>query len=240
MSYVYPYSYDYARRNKEMEKWQESHEANIACKNTIEKAINLYTNKMKLLDSTAKVVREQFGYDRINWVLANTIQHHKEDDGFSPENKEWAKRFFFDRNKKNDRTAEFVVDMPPAVLNGFVDQARRDYNALNLFDHTHCLPDDHEQDYTGKVVVINPKMLKDEYKSPDDQLFVPTHGNGCRPHAIGRSVFGHFLKDGESNCYWRQDIIGVLDEKSLPEWAAQKLDELNPPDESHDSGMSMT
>jgi len=241
--YVYPYGMDYAKRNNELGAWHESHALNIQCKDTIERAIALHTDPMKLLDGAANVVREQFGYDRLNWVLANTIQHSNDYPGFSLENHEWAKKFFFDRNKKDDHTLDFVINVQEEYLNGFVNQARQEYKALNLFDHTHCLPDKHDQDLTGKVVVINPEMLDDKYKSPDWQLFVPTHGNGCRPHAIGRSVSGHFLKDGENNTYWRQDIIGVLDEKHLPEWAKEKLAEHEQPDESpeesEDAGMTM-
>lgn len=241
--YVYEYSLDYAKRNNELEQWSINHALNIKCKDTIEKAIALHTDPMNLLDGASTVVREKFGYDRLNWVLANTIQHNKNADGFSFENKEWSKKFFFDRSKSKDRTKDFIVKVRPEVLERFVNQARQEYKALNLFDHTHCLPDDHEQNYEGKVVVISPQMLEDEYKSPDYQLFVPTHGNGCRPHAIGRSVSGQFLKDGESNTYWRQDIIGILDEKYLPDWAKEKLAEHEQsdesPDESEDAGMSM-
>lgn len=241
--YVYRYNFDYAKRNNELAQWQESHLLNIECKNAIEKAIALHTDPANLLDGASKVVREKYGYDRLDWVLANTIQHNNNNDGFSDENKEWAKKFYFDRIKSNDRTTEFAVDVPPEYLNEFVNQARKEYKALNLFDHTHCLPNDHEQDYTGKVVVISPTMLNDEYKSPDWQLFVPSHGNGCRPNAIGRSVSGHFLKDGDYQTYWRQDIIGVLDEKHLPDWAKDRLLEQEHPDESpeetEDAGMTM-
>ena len=49
---------------------------------------------------------------------------------------------------------------------------------------------------------------------------------------------GCFLKDGEKAYYNRDDILGVLKEEFLPEWAAEKLDELeNPAEES--AGMTM-
>ena len=241
--YVYPYDRDYAKRNNELGAWHESHALNIECKNAIEKTISLHTDPMNLTDGAAMVVREKFGYDRLNHVLANTVQQSYHHPGFSRENHEWAKKFFINRNKKDDHTLDFVINTPEEHLDRFINQVRRDYTALNLFDHTHCLPNDHEQNYEGKVVVINPQMLDDEYKSPDWQLFYAAHGNGCRPHAIGRSVSGHFLKDGENNTYWRQDIIGVLDEKHLPDWAKEKLAaKENPeesPDESEDAGMTM-
>ena len=241
--YVYPYSKKEAEQNNELGQWLGSHKLNIECKNAIEKALLLSLNTDDSIENMVKAVRDQFGYDRLNWVFANTVQHQIGSDNVSIDNKEWSKKFFFDRSKTDDHTLDFVIDMPTAILDGFVNQARQDYDALNLFDHTHCLPDKHEQDLTGKVVVISPEMLDEEYKSPDFQLFVSTDGNGCKPNAIGRSVSGHFLKDGESGNFWRQDIIGILDEQYLPEWAKEQLAEQQQPDEapyeSEDAGMTM-
>ena len=56
-------------------------------------------------------------------------------------------------------------------------------------------------------------------------MFLPSHGNGCRPNAIGRSIFGKFLIDGEQARYWRQDFIGVLKPEHLPAWAVEKMAE---------------
>ena len=89
------------------------------------------------------------------------------------------------------------------------------------------------------MVVINPYIFKDEYKTPEDQLFLAESGFGCRPDSRGRKVFGQFLKDGEKTHYQRSDIVGILKDEYLPEWAKEKLDELTPLNEDESEGMTM-
>ena len=109
-----------------------------------------------------------------------------------------------------------------------------------MFDHTHCLSEKDEQlDYTGKVVVVTPRYFKEKYLTPDDQLFLATSGFGCRPNARGQKVFGKFLKDGDSTHYQRSDIIGILKDEHLPEWAREKLAEMSEPDEGQTEGITM-
>ncbi|MEG3006729.1 MAG: DUF3849 domain-containing protein, partial [Oscillospiraceae bacterium] len=172
-----------------------------------------------------KPVIAEFGYDRVNFVLANTLQQLRADGRFSRDNKEWAKGFFIPENKASNRNYEFTVTSHPAVLDGFVNQARKEYDCLKLWNHTHCNDKTH-LDYTGKVMVLNPKCLKDEYKSPKDQLVLCEHGFGCSPTASGRKVYGRFLSDGERCQYDRSDFIGELKEECMPDWAKEKLMEM--------------
>ena len=46
------------------------------------------------------------------------------------------------------------------------------------------------------------------------------------PHAIGRSIRSTCLGDGEQTRWNRTDFIGVLREEFLPDWAKEKLAEL--------------
>ena len=77
-----------------------------------------------------------------------------------------------------------------------------------------------------KEVILILKLLS-------ERLFLPVHiryahdGFGCSPHAIGRSVRCTCLSDGEMTRWNRNEFIGVLDDKFLPEWAKPKLAELN-------------
>lgn len=66
-------------------------------------------------------------------------------------------------------------------------------------------------------MVLNPKCLKDEYKTPRDQLVLCENGFGCSPTASGRKVFGRFLSDGEKYQYDRSDFIGELKAELLPD-----------------------
>ena len=51
-------------------------------------------------------------------------------------------------------------------------------------------------------------------------------GFGCEPHSSGRAVFATCLSDGETARWNREDFTGVLDDKFLPDWAREKLEEM--------------
>ena len=98
------------------------HETKVACKNAIEKAIAEKFDGYRLPKDTAEAVIQEYGFERVSYVLANSVMHKRQDGRFSPENKEWAKAIEPYAMVKN---ADMVVDSPPAVLNGFINQTRR-------------------------------------------------------------------------------------------------------------------
>ena len=115
------------------------------------------------------------------------------------------------------------------MLDGFVSLYRKAVQALNLFGAEHCVGDRAEQDFTGKVLVLSPDTLKESCWSQADQLWYARSGFGCEPHSSGRAVFATCLSDGETARWNREDFIGVLNEKCLPDWAREKLMELTAP-----------
>lgn len=237
MRAIYRYSREEAVRCNEEDLWRESYEENCNCARAIEKAIQRDFDGMHLGNGCAKSVIQQYGYDRVMWVLANTLQEKQSDGRFSHENKKWGNSFYI---PKDDVCLDYCVENHPAVLDGFVSMVRQEWKELGLFDSAHCYAEnDKSMNYSGKVVVINPQYLKDEYKTPEDQLFLATGGFGCSPHARGRKVFGQFLKDGEQACYYREDIIGVLKEEHLPEWAKDKIQERHETEEEQAGGIVM-
>lgn len=150
--------------------------------------------------------------------------------------------FPFDGDTKLDMgnlQRDYCVDHEPALVNAFTNRVRKALQDLGLFDSSHCEPEqDGQLDYEGKVLVLKSHVLKDQYKTPDNQLFFAESGFGCAPNARGRKVYGRFLKDGEETHFNRQEFIGILKDEHLPEWAVEKLRELYPPEEE-DSGMTM-
>ena len=98
------------------------HETKVACKNAIEKAIAEKFDGYRLPKDTAEAVIQEYGSERVSYVLANSVMHKRQDGRFSPENKEWAKAIEPYAMVKN---ADMVVDSHPAVLNGFINQTRR-------------------------------------------------------------------------------------------------------------------
>ena len=221
---LYRYSLEEALRWNEQDLWRESHKENCSCARAIEEAIKNGYHDNRLDGDIAKAVIERFGYDRVNWVLANTVRENLQDGRFSEDNKKWARAFHIPRDENR---WHFAVSAHPGLTNLFIDQARQAWQELGLFDSSHCESEqDGEIDYTGKVVAIRPDILKDQYKTPDDQLFFATGGFGCHPNSRGRKVYGHFLKDGEETYYQRSELIGAVKDEPLPEWAKQKLSEM--------------
>lgn len=221
-TYLYPYSRKEAVSRNELELWQECHDANVGCRKAIEAAIMQDHDGSTLAASCAQSVIGEYGYKRVQFVLAATVRHAADDKRFSSETQAWARQTYVPA----DHIADISVANPSAAVNSFIDQYRLAYQALGMFDHTHCAADTNELDFTGKVLVLSPDILKESCWRPEDQLWYAHDGFGCRPHASGRSIRSTCLSDGEMTRWNRADFVGVLKDKFLPEWARERLQEL--------------
>lgn len=127
---VYPYPLDYAVENGELEQYHLSRKANIACKDAIEQAIAEHYADNSLNTATAvQQVADAFGYDRMLYVLAVTVQHKSWDGRFSDSNKAWAASIpvMEDRTDGSaDRNVYYVVDRAhPGLTDLFLRGARK-------------------------------------------------------------------------------------------------------------------
>lgn len=234
-AYLYLGSLSEARKNNELDDWRMSHKQNILCKEAVEGAIRKGFDGMHLDQDCARSVIEEYGFKRVGWVLAATLQQKKEDGRFSPQNKEWAASTFI---PQSDRNHDFTVQSHPAVLDGFVNQFRKEQAQLQMFDRIHCTTMT-GQELEGKVLVMSPYTLKESYWAPENQLWLAGGGFGCSPTAAGRAVYATCLGDGEHTRWNREDFIGILDEKYLPAWAQSKLAELRPEQQEQTAGPIM-
>lgn len=227
MSSLYPFSLGQAIKNQESSLWQESHREDMRCMNAIEQAIKDNFADNLLNPAGAKSVIVEFGFPRVKWVLANTVQRLEHDGRFSMANKEWAKETYIpeDKLKGVDMKADLVARSHPALLDGFINQVRREFQEQGMFDETHC-ESLSGANLTGQVAVLKLSALKLPYQKPEYQLFIPDGGFGCSPTANGRSVYGVFLKDGERGSFYRQDFVGLLKPEHLPEWGQERLSEM--------------
>ena len=105
---------------REQEKLE--HGVRVECKDAIEKAIAEKFDGYTLPRDTAEGVIRQYGKERVEIVLANTIMHLSHEGRFSPNNKEWAKSLV---PSADWQTRDYIVTSHPAVLDGFTNQARR-------------------------------------------------------------------------------------------------------------------
>ena len=128
---VYKYPAAYAREHDELEQYRASYKANVACKNAIETAIRDNYRDNCLGKEAVKQVVDQFGYERMFYVLANTAQRKDFDGRISHDNKDWAKTIHVSEDKNyfgEDRCSSFEVDaVNPGLTDIFINQARREY-----------------------------------------------------------------------------------------------------------------
>ena len=128
---VYKYPAAYARENNELEQYRASYKANVACKNAIETAIRDNYRDNCLGKEAVKQVADQFGYERMFYVLANTVQRKDFDGRISRDNKDWAKTIYVFEDQNyfgEDRRSSFEVDsVNPGLTDIFINQARREY-----------------------------------------------------------------------------------------------------------------
>lgn len=224
---LYTWSQKDAIAYDELDQWRESYKENCDCARAIERVINEnYRNNV--LEDCADEIIDRYGFDRVNFVLANTVQQKMDDGRISPENKKWARGQHI---PNDDVRWHFTVESHPGLTDLFVSQTRAAWQKLGLFDDSHCISEkDGEIDYKGKVLVLKPTVLKDDCRTPDNQLFYASGGFGCAPNSRGRKVFGRFLNDSEETHFYRGDFLGAIKDECLPEWAAEKLSEM--PDET--------
>ena len=126
---VYRQNAAYAREHGELEQYRVSHQTNIACKEAIEQAVYQNYDGKRLFDGMAAKVMQQFGTERVMYVLANTVQQKEWDGRFNFYNKEWAKTVDIPPNPDSfgfERNSEFVVDSHAGLTDLFVSQARRE------------------------------------------------------------------------------------------------------------------
>ena len=179
---------------------------------------------MHLGADCAKSVIDQYGYKRVGFVLANTLQEQSYDGRYHETNKQWSRSVFVPEDGGHRHT--FLINSHPAVLDGFVSEYRAELAKLHLFGAEHCEPNSGEQDFTGRVLILSPDTLRESYWQPENQLWLALSGFGCRPHARGRSVLCTCLGDGETTRWNRSEFVGIIRDECIPDWAAEKLAEL--------------
>lgn len=120
---VYREYANYAYEAGEMDAYRASRDANMACRDAIEAAISAnYGNNRLASESAVESVLEQFSPERVEYVLANSIQQKEHDGRIHHSLKEWAK----DIQVCPDHAQYCIVDkVNPGLLSLFVTEFNR-------------------------------------------------------------------------------------------------------------------
>lgn len=119
---VYPHTLAHAMEDGAVDEYLDSRKLNMDCKRGIEKAIADNFDGMHLKEESIKPVIEEFGQERVAFILANTIQELSYDGRFSRERKMWAESISIEENISHgmNMNQDYVLSSHPAVLDGFV------------------------------------------------------------------------------------------------------------------------
>lgn len=117
---VYRETANYAYEAGELDAYRTSRDANMACKEAIEAAISENYVDYRLSTRVAvETVLEQFPEERVQYVLANTVQHNLHDGRYHAENKDWAGRISVCEENSD---AFIVSQVHPGLVNLFINQ----------------------------------------------------------------------------------------------------------------------
>ena len=125
---VYGHTLEYAMEHGEVDQYMDSRKLDRECKKAVEETIRQNFDGMHLKHDIVKPLAEQYGSERMAFVLANTLQQESWDGRFSRDNKTWAAEFYIPENivRGMDMNRELIVSSHPAVLDGFIAMFRRE------------------------------------------------------------------------------------------------------------------
>ena len=111
-----------------------------------------------------------------------------------------------------------------------IEEVKTDRNKITVplkpFTLEHCIPNDSGQNLENTVVVIRIERLRPEYRTADKQLVLVTGGFGAHANARGRAVYTISLYSGKESRWNREDIFGVVKPECMPEWAKERLKQI--------------
>ena len=89
------------------------------------------------------------------------------------------------------------------------------------------VPIGYDDDLKGKVIVIRVDVLKKEYRRATRQYQLCTGGFGASPRSRGSACYCINIYNGKASRFERRDVLGIVDEKQMPDWVCEKLESMN-------------
>ena len=109
----------------------------------------------------------------------------------------------------------------------FKEQLKKLDIPITVITEADCIPDHYSKDINGKVIAIDPKVLKPEFQRADRQLYLVTGGFGASANSRGSAVFCTNLHTGKNTRFERMDVMGEVKPECMPGWAKEKIDAMN-------------
>lgn len=119
----------------------------------------------------------------------------------------FAERVKNEAEKVMDEKSKITVDMTPIT--------KEDCQVLEADDRI-----------KNKVVVIRADVFKPEYQISTKQLQLCTGGFGAEPNSRGSACFCTNIYSGKESRFERSDVLGIIEKDDLPDWAKERLDDV--------------
>ena len=119
----------------------------------------------------------------------------------------FAERVKNEAEKVIDEKSKITVDMTPITKDG-------------------CQVLEADDRIKNKVVVIRADVFKPEYQISTKQLQLCTGGFGAEPNSRGSACFCTNIYSGKEARFERSDVLGIIEKDDLPDWAKERLDEV--------------
>ena len=105
----------------------------------------------------------------------------------------------------------------------FKEQVKKLDIPITVITEADCIPDHYSKDINGRVIAIDPKVLKPEFQRADRQLYLVTGGFGASANSRGSAVFCTNLHTGKNTRFERMDVMGEVKPECMPDWAKEKI-----------------
>lgn len=111
-----------ARKELSIDLYLDSKQWNLACKTAIEYILD--RNRTTNLKQAVKELLDDFGEDRVVFMIANTVQYYTYEDCFSKENEKWAGEIDIPENFNRgiDINSRYIIDGDVSILNEVVNE----------------------------------------------------------------------------------------------------------------------
>lgn len=119
----------------------------------------------------------------------------------------FAERVKNEAERVMDEKSKITVDMTPITKEG-------------------CQVLEADDSIKNKVVVIRADVFKPEYQISTKQLQLCTGGFGAEPNSRGSACFCTNIYSGKESRFERSDVLGIIEKDELPDWAKERLDEV--------------
>ncbi|MCD8214413.1 MAG: DUF3849 domain-containing protein [Clostridiales bacterium] len=121
---LYKNTPSYAHEHNELDLFRASNRENRRCRAYIEKTISENFDGMYLDPTVIDDAIEQFGVDRVSYVLAATVKAKDYDERFSSSNRKWADTV--DISFRSPNSFSEIINSHSAILDGFINLFRKE------------------------------------------------------------------------------------------------------------------